>query len=127
MWIADVLFLFTFQEPKLFENVRFYLAGDFAASYKGYLQDLITAAGGTVLNRKPLTKDQEKLFHSSPLLETFIIYSLEMPEKQKCSKDADLRRRQMEALALANASGAKVAPSSWIIDSIAASKFQSLA
>lgn len=115
-----------FQDPKLFDNVRFYLAGDFTTLYKGYLQDLIAAAGGTVLHRKPLSKDQDKLFHSSSALETFIVYSVDVPEKQKSGKGIELSSRRAEALALADECGAKVATSSWIIESIAAFKWQLL-
>jgi len=121
-----IQFTLMFQESKLFDNFRFYLTGDFTPPYKGYLQDLVTAAGGTVLQRKPLTKDQEKLFHNSSMLETFIIYSLETPEKQQCRNAVDSNSRRAEAQALADACGAKVATNSWIIDSIAASKLQPL-
>ncbi|ONK65178.1 uncharacterized protein A4U43_C07F34490 [Asparagus officinalis] len=112
------------KEPKLFDNFRFYLVGDFAASYKGYIQDLVAAAGGTVLHRKPLTMDQEKLFHNNTsLLETLVVYSVEMPGKQN-RRAAGVSTRRVEAQALADVCGAKVAASSWIIDSIAASKLQ---
>jgi hypothetical protein len=30
-------------------------------SYRGYLQDLVIAAGGTVLQRKPVSRDHQKL------------------------------------------------------------------
>lgn len=40
------------KQPKLFDGFKFYLTGDFVHSYKGYLHDLVVAAGGTVLQRK---------------------------------------------------------------------------
>ncbi|MCI78273.1 protein BREAST CANCER SUSCEPTIBILITY 1-like, partial [Trifolium medium] len=43
------------QQPKLFDGYKFYFMGDFIPSYKGYLQDLVIAAGGTVLHRKPVS------------------------------------------------------------------------
>ncbi|KAJ6840182.1 protein BREAST CANCER SUSCEPTIBILITY 1-like protein [Iris pallida] len=113
------------KEPKLFSNLRFYLSGGFMPAYKGYLQDLIASAGGTILQRKPLTRDQEKLIDNSTTLVTLIIYSLEVPEKLKAS-DAVFECRLAEAQALADACGAKVAANSWIIESIAASKLQPL-
>lgn len=105
--------------------MRFFLHGDYTKSYRGYLQDLVVAAGGTLLQRKPVSRDQQKLLdNNSPI---FIVYSVENQEKAK-SKDvinADDRRRA-DAQALACASGGRVASSAWIIDSIAACNLQPL-
>ncbi|OAY79756.1 Protein BREAST CANCER SUSCEPTIBILITY [Ananas comosus] len=113
------------KEPKLFNGLRFYFSGDFVLSYRGYLQDLVTAAGGTVLQRKPISRDQQKLLDDSSL--TFIIYSLEHPEKSNSNRDSvvfDLLRAK--AKALADACGGKIASNTWVIDSIAACKLQPL-
>lgn len=56
------------KELKLFELFKFYFTGDFIPSYKGYLQDLIIAAGGIVLHRKPIPQDhktKKPCFHFS--------------------------------------------------------------
>ncbi|KAL6841523.1 hypothetical protein ACP4OV_028666 [Aristida adscensionis] len=116
----------TNKQPKLFDGICFYLHGDYTKSYRGYLQDLVVAAGGTVLQRKPVSRDQQKLLHdSSPIL---IVYSVENQDKEKSkSKDnitTDLR--QADAKALASASGGKVVSSAWITDSIAACNLQPL-
>ncbi|XP_031279183.1 protein BREAST CANCER SUSCEPTIBILITY 1 homolog [Pistacia vera] len=112
--------------PKLFDGLKFYLMGGFVSSYKGYLQDLIIAAGGTILHRKPISRDQELLFDSSPSTTTFIIYSLELPDKCDLSKKTMiLNGRQSEADVLANSTGAKAVSNSWVLNSIAACKFQS--
>lgn len=113
------------KRPKIFDGMRFFLHGDYTKSYRGYLQDLVVAAGGTLLQRKPVSRDQQKLLdNNSPI---FIVYSVENQEKAK-SKDvinADDRRRA-DAQALACASGGRVASSAWIIDSIAACNLQPL-
>jgi BRCA1-associated RING domain protein 1 len=69
-----------FQEPKLFEHIEFYFAGEFNPSYKGYIQDLINAAEGKILQRKPHKKDEEKLFNSNLVSKTMIIYSTKSPK-----------------------------------------------
>ncbi|KAM0872487.1 hypothetical protein ACQ4PT_038698 [Festuca glaucescens] len=111
------------KQPKLFDGMRFYLHGDYTKSYRGFLQDLVIAAGGSVLHRKPVSRDQQKLLDdSSPVI---VVYSLEKQEKVKF--DADQRRRQADdAQALACASGGKAATSAWIIDSVAACNLQPL-
>ncbi|XP_047045467.1 protein BREAST CANCER SUSCEPTIBILITY 1 homolog [Lolium rigidum] len=111
------------KQPKLFDGMRFYLHGDYTKSYRGFLQDLVIAAGGTVLHRKPVSRDQQKLLDdSSPVI---VVYSLENQEKVKF--DADQHRRQADdAQALACASGGKAATSAWIIDSVAACNLQPL-
>ncbi|KAL6609684.1 hypothetical protein ACP70R_039653 [Stipagrostis hirtigluma subsp. patula] len=114
------------KQPKLFDGIQFYLQGDYTKSYRGYLQDLVVAAGGTVLHRKPVSRDQQKLLHdSSPIL---IVYSVENQDKSKAkSKDCiNTDRNAADARALACASGGKVVSSAWITDSIAACKLQPL-
>ncbi|KAJ3698801.1 hypothetical protein LUZ61_002506 [Rhynchospora tenuis] len=109
------------KEPRLFNGMEFYLSGDYTTSYRGFIQDLIVTAGGTVLQRKPLSRDQHRLLVDSSKI--FIIYSIEHSEKQEKS----IRNKVSEAKALADTSGGKVASSAWIIDSIAACKLQKLA
>lgn len=80
--------------------------GDFEAAYKGYLQDLIVAAGGTILRRRPISNDNEA---SS----TIIVFSVEP------SKNKTLTQRRCDGEALAKSARARAASSSWVLDSIA--------
>ncbi|KAJ4754588.1 Protein BREAST CANCER SUSCEPTIBILITY 1-like protein [Rhynchospora pubera] len=109
------------KEPRLFNGMEFYLSGDYTMSYRGFIQDLIVTAGGSILQRKPVSRDQHRLLVD--LYEILIIYSIEHCEKQEKS----IEKKLSEAKALANTSGGKVASSAWIIDSIAACKLQKLA
>ncbi|KAH0454231.1 hypothetical protein IEQ34_016155 [Dendrobium chrysotoxum] len=111
--------------PKLFSGFWFHLFGDFLPSYKGYLQDLITAGGGKVLQRRPIARDYKKQLDDSSDL-TFIVYSLELPEKRLNQDTKVFDQRKAEAIALAKDCGAKVVTNSWILDSIAASTLQVL-
>ncbi|CAB4276528.1 unnamed protein product [Prunus armeniaca] len=113
------------KQPKLFDGFKFYFMGDFVPSYKGYLQDLVIAAGGTILHRKPVPEGQKAFSASSPKCQNFIIYSLEQPKQGHPSKGTILDRRQSDAKALASSAGAKAASNSWILNSIAACKLQS--
>ncbi|KAL8236024.1 hypothetical protein R6Q59_017105 [Mikania micrantha] len=104
------------KEPKLFSGFKFYFTGDFVASYKGYLHDLIIAAGATVLHRKPIPLINER---------QFLIYSIELPDKLKVKEqNLILIQRKSNAEALANSCGAVAVSNSWILNSIAASKVQ---
>ncbi|XP_020575117.1 protein BREAST CANCER SUSCEPTIBILITY 1 homolog isoform X2 [Phalaenopsis equestris] len=114
------------KEPKLFSGFCFYFSGDFVASFKGYLQDLITEAGGKVLQRRPISRELTKQLDDSSDT-TFIVYSLELPENNRRNQNAKvLDHRKAEAIALAEDCGAKVVTNSWILDSIAASTLQVL-
>ncbi|KAK4782495.1 hypothetical protein SAY86_016597 [Trapa natans] len=106
-------------QPKLFEGLKFYLTGDFISSYRGYLQDLVIAAGGTILHRKPVSGDEDESESS-----TFIVYSLEVADMPSSCKDTILKQRKSDAEALAASGHAKVVSNSWILNSIAASKLQ---
>lgn len=104
--------------PKLFEGLRFYLSGDFAASSKGYLQELASAAGGLVLHRKPILDQPE-------CQSTIVLYNVELPETSKFSgKDKIVQNRLKEARSLADATGAQYAAHTWILESIAACQLQ---
>ncbi|XP_073297413.1 protein BREAST CANCER SUSCEPTIBILITY 1 homolog isoform X1 [Primulina huaijiensis] len=114
------------KQPKLFNGCKFYFTGDFAPSYKGYLHDLAIAAGGKVLNRKPVGED-----HSIPpwkcYAKTYIVYNQELPENCKSSEhNLILKRRLSDAEALASSTGATAASNSWILNSIAGHKLQNL-
>lgn len=116
------------QQPKLFDGYKFYFMGDFVPSYKGYLQDLVLAAGGIILHRKPVSGDQKAMSPDMHPYQTLIIYSLELPDN--CSplkKDTILSQRRCDSEALASSTGSKVANNTWILDSIAACNLQSLA
>jgi BRCA1-associated RING domain protein 1 len=126
MWLfaaifsSNNIFLIVTQQPKLFDGIQFYLHGDYTKSYRGYLQDLVVAAGGTVLQRKPVSRNHQKLLDESSLI--LIVYSIENQDKAKpgSSDGMDTGRSQADAQALACASGGKAVSSAWIIDSIAA-------
>ncbi|RAL49791.1 hypothetical protein DM860_002082 [Cuscuta australis] len=112
------------KQPKLFNGYKFYFMGDFLPSYKNYLHDLVVAAGGIVLNRKPV--DEPAL--SSGSSPTLIVYSLELPNG-KCEpreKSSIFENRRFAAEALARSTGSLAATNSWILNSIAGSKLQHL-
>ncbi|CAH9110704.1 unnamed protein product [Cuscuta epithymum] len=113
----------TNKEPKLFNGYKFYFMGDFLPSHKKYLPDLVVAAGGTVLNRKPVNETSLLSASSS----TFIVYSLEIPDKcDSREKSSILDNRRLAAEALANSTGSLAATDAWVMDSIAGLKLQHL-
>ncbi|XP_062012669.1 protein BREAST CANCER SUSCEPTIBILITY 1 homolog [Rosa rugosa] len=115
------------KEPKLFDGLKFYFMGDFVPSYKGYLQDLVIAAGGIVLHRKPVPESQKGLSGSPLECRTFIIFSLELPDQCHPSKKGTIfNQRQADAKSLASSAGANVVSNSWILNSVAACKLQNL-
>ncbi|XP_009108518.1 protein BREAST CANCER SUSCEPTIBILITY 1 homolog [Brassica rapa] len=94
------------KEPKLFNGLKFYMMGDFELAYKGYLQDMIVAAGGTILCRRPVCNDDNEA-------STIVVFNTE-PSKKKT-----LTERRSDAEALARSVNARAASSSWVLDSIA--------
>lgn len=114
------------QQPKLFDGYKFYLMGDFVSSYKGYLQDLVITAGGTILHRKPISGDQRvSASRSSSVPSSYIVYSLELLDNYDPSKkDTILNQRQADADALATSTGSKAVSNTWVLNSIAACKLQ---
>ncbi|KAK6782098.1 hypothetical protein RDI58_019894 [Solanum bulbocastanum] len=113
------------KQPKLFNGYKFFFMGDFLPSYKSYLHDLVIAAGGIVLNRKPIAVDQEILSPGcSPL---FVIYSHEQLDQCEGSeKISIIARRRSDAEVLASSTGAVAASNSWILNCIAGSRLLEL-
>ncbi|KAK7303081.1 hypothetical protein RJT34_13980 [Clitoria ternatea] len=115
------------KQPKIFYGYKFYFMGDFVPSYKGYLQDLVVAAGGIILHRKPVSGDQESMLPDMHPYQTLIVYSLELPDKcNPLKRDTICSQRQHDAEVLASATGSKVVSNTWILNSIAACTPQSL-
>ncbi|XP_055820143.1 protein BREAST CANCER SUSCEPTIBILITY 1 homolog [Solanum dulcamara] len=113
------------KQPKLFSGYKFFFMGDFLPSYKSYLHDLVIAAGGIVLNRKPVAVDQEILSPGCP--PPFVIYSLEQLDQCEGSeKISILASRKSDAEVLASSTGAVAASNSWILNCIAGSKLLEL-
>lgn len=115
------------QQPKLFDGYTFYFMGDFTPSYRGYLHDVVIAAGGKVLNRKPVAGDQTTTLNGTSA-STFIIYSVELPEacKPSLNRSSVMDKRRACAEALATSAGALVESNSWIMNSIAGYKLQNV-
>lgn len=113
------------QQPKLFYGYKFYFMGDFIPSYKVYLQQLVVAAGGIILHRKPVSCDQNLMLSDTHSYQNFIVYSLELPDKCKPSEmDTICRQRCHDAEVVASSTGSKVVTNTWILNSIAACKLQ---
>nr|DAD32066.1 TPA_asm: hypothetical protein HUJ06_010917 [Nelumbo nucifera] len=94
--------------PKLFHGLKFCFSGDFVPSYKEYLEDLVKAAGGTLLEDKVSS-----------------VY-LDPPQTCNLSEFSVIDKRRREAENLAGEIGAKVIGHTWLLESIAACKLQSI-
>uniref|UniRef100_A0A0E0PBI1 RING-type E3 ubiquitin transferase BRCA1 n=1 Tax=Oryza rufipogon TaxID=4529 RepID=A0A0E0PBI1_ORYRU len=99
--------------PHLFAGLTFYFSGHFMPNYKVHLEDLITAAGGSILDKADLSST------------SLIIYSMEPPQ----GSDPDtlnevIRKRKAEAEELAATIGSRAVPHTCVLDSIASCTVQ---
>ncbi|ERN18923.1 hypothetical protein AMTR_s00067p00180030 [Amborella trichopoda] len=109
--------------PKLLEGLTVYFSGEFEDSYKGYLEDLVLAAGGTILDTKPDSIALCEQITENP--STIIIYSCEPPPKCKPSQVSSvIDNRFSQAKTLAAQTGANVCGHIWLLDTIAACRLQ---
>ncbi|XP_072955600.1 BRCA1-associated RING domain protein 1 [Typha angustifolia] len=99
--------------PKLFASLAFYFSGHFMPYYKGHLEDLILAAGGSILKKNELSEA------------SLILYSTEPPQGSDPNDLAEvIKRRKEEAEELATTTGSRVIAHTWLLDSIAACSVQ---
>ena len=107
------------QAPKLFFiGLSFYFTGDFPSAYEEDLQDLVIAAGGTILEKDefpaPSCNDQ-----TAP--KVLVVYNLDSPGGCKVGEEVS---RLNEAEGIAAKVGAQVIGHTWLVESIAAGNLQ---
>ncbi|XP_022996429.1 BRCA1-associated RING domain protein 1-like [Cucurbita maxima] len=108
--------------PKLFIGLSFYFTGDFPSAYEEDLQDLVKAAGGTILEKDefpaPSCNDQ-----TAP--KVLVVYNLDSPGGCKVGVEVlILWQRLNEAEGIAAKVGAQVIGHTWLVESIAAGNLQ---
>ncbi|KAL6652401.1 hypothetical protein ACP70R_011326 [Stipagrostis hirtigluma subsp. patula] len=101
------------QAPSLFAGLTFYFSGHFMPAYKVHLEDLIAAAGGSILEKTELAST------------SLIVYSMEPPQgSDPDTLDVVIHKRVAEAEELAATIGCKAIPHTWLLDSIASCTVQ---
>lgn len=111
------------QAPKLFSGLEFYFFGDFVPSYKGYLKDLVIAAGGTIQVKEDMGS-QGSNSKITPAMNV-VIYNRDPPQDCKSSQlSSIIEQRHGEAEAFAANTGSKVVDHTWLLESIAACRLQ---
>ncbi|EEF35848.1 brca1 associated ring domain, putative [Ricinus communis] len=109
--------------PKLFSGLNFYFAGDFVSGYKEDLQNLVLAAGGTILDSKE--KVVEQSHNEATPSRTLVVYNFDPPLGCKLGEEVTiLWQRLSEAEDLAAKIGSQVIAHTWLLESIASYKFQ---
>lgn len=95
------------QAPSLFAGLTFYFSGHFMPGYKANLEELIAAAGGSILEKTELSTT------------SLILYSMEPPQGNNTDTLETINKRIAEAQELAATVGCKAIPHTWLLDSIA--------
>ncbi|KAJ9176476.1 hypothetical protein P3X46_011785 [Hevea brasiliensis] len=110
--------------PKLFNGLKFYFSGDFVLGYKEDLQNLVKAAGGTILGREEELVKQ--INDPEAPSKTLVVYNLDPPQGCKLGEEVTiLWQRLNEAENLAAKIGSQVIGHTWVLESVASYKLQS--
>ncbi|KAJ0469481.1 putative chromatin regulator PHD family [Helianthus annuus] len=108
--------------PKLFNNLSFYFIGDFLPTYKADLLNLVTTAGGTVIETRDqlLLSSHEEDTKANVNEVTLVVYNADFSYNPGFEDETALKCRVLdEAEDLAQEVGCQVVPHIWILDSIA--------
>ncbi|KAF5769848.1 putative BRCT domain, BRCA1-associated, BRCT domain superfamily [Helianthus annuus] len=108
--------------PKLFNNLNFYFIGDFLSTYKADLLNLVTTAGGTVIETRDrlLLSSHEEDTKANVNEVTLVVYNADFSYNPGFEDETALKCRVLdEAEDLAQEVGCQVVPHIWILDSIA--------
>ncbi|XVF81030.1 hypothetical protein PTKIN_Ptkin15bG0123700 [Pterospermum kingtungense] len=112
---------------KLFDGFSFCFVGDFVPGYKEDLQNLVVAAGGTVLRRMEESVEQNN-GDQAVQTRTIVVYNLDAPRGSELGEEVSIIwQRVNEAQDLATKVGAQVIGHTWLLESIAAYKLQPFA
>lgn len=112
------------QEPPLFTGLNFFFIGQYDASYRRYLQDLVLAAGGSVLRTLPVLDSESRPCRTSS---TILVYYVARGDEAESSDGVYVTEQAIaEATSLAAKIGSRVAGHEWLLDSIAACCMQPL-
>ncbi|XVF72060.1 hypothetical protein PTKIN_Ptkin12aG0091000 [Pterospermum kingtungense] len=111
--------------PNIFDGFSFYFVGDFVSGYKEDLQNLVVAAGGTVLRR--MEEELVEQNNGDQLVQgsIIVVYSLDAPKGSELGEEVTIIwQRVSEAQDLATKLGGQVVGHTWLLESIAAYKLQ---
>ncbi|CAN6468907.1 unnamed protein product [Victoria cruziana] len=112
------------KEPPLFTGLNFFFIGQYDASYRRYLQDLVLAAGGSVLRTLPVLDSESRPCRTSS---TILVYYVARGDEAESSDGVYVTEQAIaEATSLAAKIGSRVAGHEWLLDSIAACCMQPL-
>lgn len=118
--VCDINHLKLFmQAPKLFSGMNFYFSGDFFPAYKDDLQNLVTAAGGSVVKTKEQLATLSCAGQGSST--TLVVYNVDPVQPYTMDKgNSVVLQRHRTAEELATEFGCQVLKHIWILESIAA-------
>lgn len=104
--------------PKLFNGLHFYFCGNFDPAYKGYLEELVNAAGGTISEKEHLTsRDCEA---EAERAKSLVVYNLDFPPNCEPGLKAFIKKQKHEeAEKIAVQTGSWVVDHTWILESVA--------
>ncbi|XWS36471.1 hypothetical protein CRYUN_Cryun20dG0088300 [Craigia yunnanensis] len=110
--------------PKLFDGFSFCFVGDFVSGYKEDLQNLVVAAGGTVLRRMEEELVEQNNGDQAVQTRMIVVYNLDAPKGSELGEVSIIWQRVNEAQDLATKIGGQVIGHTWLLESIAAYKLQ---
>lgn len=115
------------QAPKLFHGLKFYFSGEFLPAYKVDLLNLVKTGGGTIIESKErlmMQSDDAMTAIPSSLL---VVYNSDPPRGNAAGQENFIMLHRLEeAKCVANITNSQVIQHTWILESIAASKLQTL-
>ncbi|XWS31387.1 hypothetical protein CRYUN_Cryun23aG0071500 [Craigia yunnanensis] len=110
--------------PKLFDGFSFYFVSDYVSGYKEDLQNLVVAAGGTVLRRVEEELVEQNKGNKAVQTRMMVVYNLDAPKGSELGEVAIIWQRVSEAQDLATKIGGQVIGHTWLLESISAYKLQ---
>ncbi|KAI3722344.1 hypothetical protein L2E82_33380 [Cichorium intybus] len=107
--------------PKLFNNLEFYFVGDFVQAYKTDLLNLVTTAGGTVIETKDQLLSSNNEADKDEKRVSLVVYNADLSDRSEFDDEDSIKfQRLATAEDVAQESRSQIVEHFWILESIAA-------
>ncbi|XP_023743762.1 BRCA1-associated RING domain protein 1 isoform X1 [Lactuca sativa] len=109
--------------PKLFKNLEFYFVGDYIEAHKSDLKELVTTAGGTIIEARDqlLSSSNDADGDEDVKRVSLVVYNADLSDHSEFYDEDSIRFQRLAAAEdIAQQSRSQIIQHTWILESVAA-------
>ena len=111
-----IIYLILLQDPKLFDNCKFYFSGDFVKAFKADLLNLVTTAGGAIADTKMELMSSSNDANAEAKPRTVVVYNADYSDTYGFEDEVSMKFQRLADVA--QEFGSWIAGHTWILESV---------